>query len=266
MKIAFCGGGAMGEAIIAAVLDKELASAHDVTVAETVPERLDHLIENYKIKGFADIRSATSGADVIIIAVKPQSLNEVMADLKGNLEPDQIVLSIVAGVGMSRLQTGLNHDRLIRTMPNAPAQIGAGITVWTTTEAVTPEQKAKARSIISALGEEVFVEDEKYLDMATAVSGSGPAYVFLFIEALTDAAVHIGLPHQLAAQLALETVHGSSLFAKKSDKHPAELRSQVSSPGGTTVEGVLALEEGGLRASLTQAVIAAYQRSKELGA
>jgi pyrroline-5-carboxylate reductase len=150
-------------------------------------------------------------------------------------------------------------------MPNTPAQIGEGMTVWTATSDVTTSGRAGARDIFAALGREAYVPEEKYLDMATAVSGSGPAYVFLFIEALIDAGVHIGLPRDLASTMAMQTVLGSTRYALETGRHPAELRNQVTSPGGTTVEALRALEAGGLRAAVLDAVIGAYEKSRALG-
>jgi pyrroline-5-carboxylate reductase len=151
-------------------------------------------------------------------------------------------------------------------MPNMPAQIGEGMTVWTTASEVSERQKDMAQSILAALGEELYVSAEKYIDMATAVSGSGPAYVFLVIEALTDAGVHIGLPRDMAEKMVIQTVLGSARSVKATGKHPAELKNKVTSPGGTTAEGLLQLESGGLRSLLLRAVIAAYEKSKSLGA
>jgi pyrroline-5-carboxylate reductase len=150
-------------------------------------------------------------------------------------------------------------------MPNTPAQVGAGMTVWTATPDVDEARRQEVRRIFASLGEEAFVPDEHYLDMATALSGSGPAYVFLFLEALTDAGVHVGLSRDLATKMALQTVLGSAKYASESGKPPAELRGQVTSPGGTTAAALRALEAGGFRSAVLEAVIAAYDRSKELG-
>jgi len=170
----------------------------------------------------------------------------------------------VAGAGISSLRGGLNHSSVVRAMPNMPAQIGEGMTVWTATAEVTEEQKETAQSILSALGEEIYVPDEKYLDMATALSGSGPAYVFLFIEGLIDAGVHIGLPRDVAQELVIQTVLGSTHTVQKTSKHPAELRNMVTSPGGTTTEALLQLENGRFRSLLVEAVAAAYEKAKHL--
>jgi pyrroline-5-carboxylate reductase len=150
-------------------------------------------------------------------------------------------------------------------MPNTPAQIGEGITVWTDTPAVTEKQHAQARELLRALGEEVYVEDENYLDMATALSATGPAYVFLFMEALIDAGVHLGFSRHLSERLVLQTMRGAVDFARQSNLHPAQLRNMVTSPGGTTAEALYQMEKGGLRTVLSRAIWAAYQKSKYLG-
>jgi pyrroline-5-carboxylate reductase len=166
---------------------------------------------------------------------------------------------------MSTIMKGLGHDSVIRVMPNTPAQIGEGMSLWTCSPQVDDDRRQLTRSMLGTMGEEIYVSDEKYLDMATALSASGPAYVFLFIEALIDAGVHLGLPRDTSRTLALQTVLGSVRLVKETGRHPAELKDMVSSPGGTTVEALLALEEGGLRATIISAVIAAYEKSLELG-
>jgi pyrroline-5-carboxylate reductase len=171
----------------------------------------------------------------------------------------------MAGVTVKQLSKALKTDSIVRSMPNTPAQIGEGMTVWTATADVGGNAREGVRSILGAMGKEAFVPDEKYLDMATGLSGSGPAYVFLFIEALTDAGVHIGLSRDLAATMALQTVLGSAKYAAETGKHPAELRNQVTSPGGTTAEALRAFENGAFRADVLAAVVAAYEKSKALG-
>jgi pyrroline-5-carboxylate reductase len=189
-KIAFIGPGVMAEAMIAGLLRKKLAKPENITVAGPREERGQELQKKYRIKSTTDNTSAASHADVVVLSVKPQRLSEVMKGLKG-IRSDALVLSIIAGANMKKIGTGLKHKAVVRSMPNTPGQIGEGITVWTCSKEVTEEQQEMARAILGALGEEVFVEDEGYLDMATALSGSGPAYVFLFTEALIDAGVHM---------------------------------------------------------------------------
>jgi pyrroline-5-carboxylate reductase len=264
MKVAFIGGGVMGEVMVSALIKKGVAEPEEVVVSDINQTRLEALGEKHHICIGANNRSAIEGCDIVVLAVKPQSLNGVMAELKGKLWKKQLALSIVAGASIKAISQGLSHDLIVRAMPNTPAQIGAGISVWTAAEAVSESGKEIARAILAALGKEVYVPDEKYIDMATAVSGSGPAYIFLVIEGLIAAAVEIGLPQEVAEELVLETALGSARLAQESEKSTAELRRMVTSPGGTTAEGVLRLEQGGMRAILAQAVQAAYERAKAL--
>jgi pyrroline-5-carboxylate reductase len=264
MKISFIGGGNMGEALIKSLIAKGVAASKDITVSDVSQRRRDILKKTYGVKAIVSNREAVLKADIIVLAIKPQDMSTVLAEL-GKLTPKQLVLSIAAGVTMETLRKGLKHNYLVRSMPNMPAQIGEGMTVWTASDEVSQSQKEQAKSVLAAAGEEIYVAHEKYIDMATAVSGSGPAYIFLIIEALTDAGVHIGLPRGTAEKLVLQTVAGSTKAVKATAKHPAELKNMVTSPGGTTTEGILQLETGGLRSLLLRAVIAAYDKSKSLG-
>lgn len=265
MRLAFVGGGVMGEAMLAAVLDRRIATPASVRVADTLPDRRADLASRYGVTAFGDALEATEGSDIVVLAVKPQSLGEVVDDLRGRLSPAQLVVSIVAGANLATLTGRLEHSAVVRVMPNTPAQIGRGMSVWTATNHVTDEQRGTVCALLEALGSEMYVEDEKHVDMATAVSGSGPAYVFLLIEGLIDAAVHVGIPRPQAQELVLQTVLGSAELALRSGKHPAELRNMVTSPGGTTAEGLYRLERGGLRSLLTEAVLAAYEKARLLG-
>ncbi len=263
-KIAFIGPGVMAEAMIAGLLRKKLAKPENITASGPDEERGAELHEKYIIKTTTDNTSAVSHADVVVLSVKPQRLTEVMKGLKG-IRPDALVLSIIAGANMKKIGTGLKHKAVVRSMPNTPGQIGEGITVWTASKEVTEEQQDMARKLLGAMGEEVFVEDESYLDMATALSGSGPAYVFLFTEALIDAGVHMGFPRRISEQLVLQTIKGSVSYYHYAERHPATLRNQVTSPGGTSAEALYYLEKAGFRTAISRAVWAAYQRSLELG-
>jgi pyrroline-5-carboxylate reductase len=263
-KIVFIGPGVMAEAMIAGLLRKELARPENITASGPRPERGEQLHKKYGIKATMDNASAVHEADVVVLSVKPQRLSEVMKGIKG-VRADALVLSIIAGASIKKIGAGLKHKSVVRSMPNTPGQIGEGITVWTASKDVTEEQQEMARAIIGALGQEVFVEDESYLDMATALSGSGPAYVFLFTEALIDAGVHMGFPRRIAEQLVLQTIKGSADFYEQAERHPATLRNQVTSPGGTSAEALYYLEKAGFRTAISRAVWAAYQRSLELG-
>ena len=255
----------MGEAIVAAVLEAKIARAEDIKVANHAEVRLKYMAETYGVEASTEHRSAAAGADFLILAVKPQDFPDAADELKPHLGTDTTVISIMAGVKIADMAGRLRSSSLVRAMPNTPAQVGQGMTGWTATPGVTEAARDGVRQIFGAMGKEAYVPDEKYIDMVTGLSGSGPGYVFLFIEALTDAGVHIGLPRDIASTMALQTVLGSAVYAEKTGKHPAELRNQVTSPGGTTAEGLKALEHGNMRADVLDAVIAAYEKSKALG-
>ena len=255
----------MGEAMIQGLLSKGLVKASGITVAEPRKDRCKELQQQYAVKITGDNRRAAQASKIIIFAIKPQDLKSVTEELSGLLQPGQLVISIVAGARIDTIRNSLHHDRIIRVMPNTPAQIGEGISVWTATPAVDKNQLNQARAILQAFGKEIYVKEEKFLDMATAVSGTGPAYVFLVMEAMIDAAVHLGFPRHIAHELVTETIKGSILFAMKSDKHPSVLRNMVTSPGGTSAEALYQLEKGSLRTVLSKAIWAAYERSRSLG-
>jgi pyrroline-5-carboxylate reductase len=263
-KIAFIGPGVMAEAMIAGLLHKKLAKPENMIASGPRAERGTDLSKKYKIKSSTDNAASASQADVVVLSVKPQRLSEVMKGLD-KIRPEALVLSIVAGASIQKISRTLKHQAVVRSMPNTPGQIGQGITVWTASPRTSHEQREMARLILGALGEEVFVEDETYLDMATALSGSGPAYVFLFTEALIDAGVHLGFPRRIAEQLVLQTIKGSASFYEQAARHPATLRNQVTSPGGTSAEALYYLEKAGFRTAISRAIWAAYQRSLELG-
>ncbi len=265
MKIAFIGGGNMAEAILSAVLSKGLAKSGDITVSDVIENKRVSLKEKYQVAVTANNIEAIHGKEIIVLAVKPQIFNEVALQIKGHLQPEQLVISILAGKSINSLRAGLAHDCIVRSMPNTPAQIAEGMTVWTATPQVLPGQKTWAASILGVMGIEICVDDEKYLDMATAVSGSGPAYVFLWVEAMTEAAVKLGFPPEVAQKLVMQTLLGSAHLLHKSDKTPADLRRMVTSPGGTTAEAIATFEKGDFNGLIAQAVSAAYEKAKKLG-
>lgn len=266
-KIAFIGPGIMAEGIISALIRTGIAGPDSIMAAGPRSERGDELVNKYGIKFFSENNLASCQADVVLLTVKPQRLEKVMAGLKGDIQPHALILSIVAGASIAKLNHGLGHSRIVRSMPNTPGQIGAGITVWTASQDVAPDQLEMARLILSAMGEQVFVEEENYLDMATALSGTGPAYVFLFMEAMVDAGVHLGFPRRIAEQLVIQTVRGSVEFYLNRDDpaHLAKMRNDVTSPGGTTAAALYFLEKAGFRTAISRAIWAAYERSRELG-
>lgn len=263
MKIAVIGGGTMGEAIIKSLLRKKLAGRQDIVVSDISGARLDALHKNYGIKIASDNADAVNNVQVVILAVKPQELMPVLDQISKHIKK-QLVISIAAGMSLDLIRQKLESKQIVRAMPNTPAQVGKGMTVWVNTDGLSKENYEIAQRILSAMGEEIHFTNEKYIDMATAVSGSGPAYVFYFIEALIDAGVHIGLPREIAQKLVLETIIGSVETMKKMSKHPAELKNMVTSPGGTTSEALLHLESGGMKSQLINAVLAAYTKAGKL--
>ena len=255
----------MAEAMIGGILRQGIAQPQDVCVGEPVEARRQQLTERHGVAITADNREAAQAGDLVVLSIKPQNLPEVLAELRGSLRREQVVLSIIAGARRDAMALGLSHEGVVRVMPNTPAQIGAGMSLWLAAPAVSQPFRDATRSILRTLGEEMEVTDEKYLDMATALSASGPAYVFLFLESLIDAGVYMGMSRDMARTLALQTVLGSARLAQESGKHPAELRDMVTSPGGTTAEALKVLEEGRFRATVIDAVAAAYEKSKRLG-
>lgn len=265
--IVFIGPGVMAEAMIAGLLQQGVAPAGALWAAGPREERLRELAQRYGVHTTSDNAEAAREADVLVLSVKPQRLRQALSQIGQALPEGALVLSIVAGAPMGLIVERLGRPAVVRAMPNTPAQIGQGITVWTATEAVTPEQHQVAERILGALGETVYLEDEDYLDMATALSGTGPAYVFLFMEALVDAGVHLGFPRRVAEQLVAQTVLGSAAFyrQKQGQVHLAHLRNQVTSPGGTSAAALYYLEKAGFRTAISRAVWAAYERARELG-
>ena len=265
MNIGFIGGGTMAEAILGGMLDGGVAAAGDVMIGEPVPGRRDYLAERYGV-GVSDANgTVVDTSDMVVMAVKPQDLPKVYSDIGGGFIDGQSIMSIVAGTKMKSLADGMRHDGIIRVMPNTPAQIGEGMTMWTCASSVSVAHRETAAAILSTIGDEIYVDDEKYLDMATALSASGPAYVFMILEAMIDAGVYVGLPRDVARRLALQTVKGSTELVVQTGRHPAELKDMVTSPGGTTAEGLQALERAGVPAAVVDAVNAAYLKSIRLG-
>jgi len=263
--IATVGSGVMAEAMIAGLLRGELVEPGQVIASHPRADRREELQHQYGIRTTASNTDAVAGADVILLAIKPQMLGRVGREIGPALRRGQLVLSIIAGATTAALTGILGHDQVVRSMPNTPARLGRGMTVWYATPATTEEQRGQASALLRALGHELEVDDERFVAMATAVSGTGPTYVFLVMEALIDAAVHLGFPRHVAHDLVIETLEGSTHFAKQSGDHPAVLRNMVTSPGGTSAAALHELESGRLRTVLSEAVWAAYRRTVELG-
>jgi len=266
-KIAFIGPGVMAEAMIGGLVRNELARGECIIASGPRQVRVDKLAAEYGLEPYTDNAAAARQADVVVLSVKPQRLDKVLEGIHSVLQPHALVLSIVAGARIEKIQAGLGHELVVRSMPNTPAQIGQGITVWTAAPRVSDTQREITRGILGAMGQDIYVEEESYLDMATALSGTGPAYVFLFMEAMVDAGVHLGFPRRIAEQLVAQTVRGSVDYYTQNDDpvHLARLRNQVTSPGGTSAAALYYLEKAGFRTALSRAIWAAYERSRELG-
>jgi pyrroline-5-carboxylate reductase len=265
-RVGIVGTGAMAESMLAGLLRERLVEPAGVVCSHPRAERRRALEETHGVRTTASNAEAVQGADVVLLAVKPQVLPEVTPELRAALSPAQLLVSVVAGASTAALGRALDHPAVVRAMPNTPARIGQGVTVWYATASVTGEGKARTRGLLSALGREFEVQQEAQVAMATAVSGTGPSYIFLFIEALVDAAVHLGFPRHLARELVLDTMQGSAAFALQSGLHIAELRDMVTSPGGTTAAAMYELERGRLRTVVSDAVWAAFERTLQLEA
>lgn len=265
LTIAFIGSGNMGEAMIHGLVNKSLIAPEHVIAADPRPERLAELQERYAIYTTTDNLEAATKADILVLSVKPQVLDAVLPEVRRGARTCSLVVSIVAGAPIRMIADGLANASVVRVMPNTPARVGQGISVWTATNEVPKAQRDQARTLLKAFGEEIFVADEDYLDMATALSGTGPAYIFLFMEAMVDAGVHLGFSRHVAEKLVLQTMRGSVEYAAQSKGHLAMLRNEVTSPGGTSAEAIYQLEKGGLRTVVARAIWAAYQRSIGLG-
>jgi len=269
-RLAFIGCGVMAEAIIAGLLRNKLVGPDQIAGSHPRQARREEMHVKYGIEMFEQNKEAALAAtsddgSVIVLAVKPQRLRHVLEELKGSLQPEQLVVSVVAGAKIQSIADELLHASVVRTMPNTPAQIGEGITAWTASAGVSEKQEAQVRAMLEALGKTVRVENERQIDMATALSATGPTYIFLVMEALIDAGVHMGFSRHVAQELVHQMMLGSVLFARESHKHPAELRNMVTSPGGTSAEAIYQMEKGSLRTVLSKAVWAAYQRAESLG-
>ena len=265
VRIAFVGSGVMAEAMIKGLITVAGVRPEQVVASGPRAERGAELLSRFGVQHTTDNTEAIHGTQVVVLSVKPQVLHGVMEQLAGRIAPDALVLSIVAGARIEAIAHTLLHAAVARAMPNTPAQIGLGMTVWTCGAELSPAHRAQAQAVFGSFGEELFVDDERYLDMATALSGTGPAYVFIFMEAMVDAGVHMGFSRRVAEQLVLQTVRGSVEYARQAGRHLATLRNQVTSPGGTSAEALYQIEKGSLRTVMSRAIWAAYQKSRRLG-
>jgi pyrroline-5-carboxylate reductase len=264
-KLALIGGGNMGEAILKGLIAARLITAGEITVTDVLEARLLHLRQTYAVQALSDNAKAVSEADLVILAVKPQDIVPTVQGIAPTMHDGQVVISIAAGVPTARIETAFGKPvRVVRVMPNTPALVLAGAAGLCAGTWATPEDLAVARLLFDALGKTVVVS-EHLMDAVTGLSGSGPAYIFVLIEALADGGVKMGLSRDAALTLAAQTVYGSAKLLLESGLHPGELKDRVASPAGTTIAGLYALEAGAFRGTIIDAVERATQRSRELG-
>lgn len=265
VRLGIIGGGVMGEALLSRLLGQGLYAAEEVMLSEPSPERRQVISEQYSIQTTDSNREVLEASRVVLLAVKPQVFEVVSKDFQSaRCETPPLVLSILAGIPLSRLESVMSGWPVVRAMPNTPATIGGGMTAIALGTRTMAEHGELAENIFAAMGQVVKVP-EGLLDAVTGLSGSGPGYVAVVIEALADGGVASGLPRAIANQLALQTVLGTAELIQKTGMHPAELKDRVTSPGGTTIAGIACLEELGLRSALIEAVRTASSRSRELG-
>jgi len=265
-NIAFLGAGNMAEALVKGLLRAGVAEPREIVCSDRNEARGPELTQRYGVRFTRSNREAVEQCELVVLSVKPQVMNKLLSEIAPALNDQKLVISIAAGVPIAAIERKLGRGvRIIRTMPNTPALVGAGATALAAGEHATDDDLRQARALFDAIGKTVVV-DEPLLDAVTGLSGSGPAYIFLIIEALSDAGVKVGLPRATAQELAAQTVLGSAKLLIETGEHPGRLKDQVTSPGGTAIAGLHTLEAGGLRTTLMNAVEAATRRSKELGA
>jgi len=264
IQIAFIGSGAMGEAMIAGLLAKKVVIANQIIASDLLESRRLYMQQKYGVRTTSNNIEAIEGTAIAILSVKPQVLGTLMPTLRDKIAPNTLVMSIVAGATISSLRQGLNHAAIVRAMPNTPAQVGMGMTVWSASPEVTEAQHLYSKAILQALGEEMAVSHEYIIDKATALSGAGPGFVFLLIEAAIDAGVQMGFTRDQAQTLTLQTIAGSIELMRQTNEHPALLRNRVTSPGGATAAGLYELEKGGIRTAISDAIFAAFRHTQKL--
>lgn len=263
MRIGFIGSGNMAEAIIAGMIKSDF-TASDILILDINQERIDLMVEKHKVSSI-DIDSFFLEADIIVLAVKPQIIEKVLTTYKNHIRKNHLLISIAAGIKIDKISSLSSSEKIVRVMPNTPALISKGISALTfKSKQISENDKNQVESIMKSIGEFVWL-DENQMDAVTALSGSGPAYVYRFIDAMIDSGVLIGLNRDLARKLVVETVLGSTMMLKTSKMSPKELESQVTSPGGTTIHGLVSMEKNNFSPSIKEGIKAAYERAIELG-
>ena len=268
-KLGFIGGGNMAEALVKGLVATPSIEADNIILSDPVTERLEYLQNEYSVKTTINNRELVKISDILIVAVKPQVIKGVLAEVADLLDSNKLIISVVAGLPISFIEnildpSGEKKISVARTMPNTPALVQEGMTAICFSSQVSKVNVEVAQYIFKAIGETVTI-DENSIDAVTGLSGSGPAYILMVIEALSDAGVKVGLSREISNKLTMQTVLGTAKLVRDSGKHPGELKDMVTSPGGTTIAGLHKLEAGGLRNTLINAVEAATKRSKELG-
>jgi pyrroline-5-carboxylate reductase len=264
-KMVFLGAGNIAEALVSGILKAKLAPPANISATDISQNRLEHFQKRFQIRVGSDNAEETKRSDVILLCVKPQTMDSVLTEIKGNLSGEQLLISVAAGYPLNRIQQHIGKSiSLVRAMPNTPAVIQEGVTALAGHSGLPSHHLQLARAIFESVGKVVTVE-ESLMDAVTGLSGSGPAYIYLIIEALTDGGVRVGLPRGVASILASQTVVGAARMVLETAEHPAVLKDRVTSPGGTTIAGLQQLETGRLRSTLINAVESATNRSRELG-
>jgi pyrroline-5-carboxylate reductase len=263
-RLAVLGAGKLGEALIRGMIDAGVVSAADVTVTAAHPERVAVLTAALGVRGAATNTEAVQGATIVLLAVKPQTVPVVLAEIRGALEPSQLLISVAASVGTAFIEKHLDRPiPVIRAMPNTPALVRRGMTAIAPGRQATREHVEAALGLFQPVGRIVRV-DEKHMDAVTALSASGPAFIYMVIESLAEGGVKVGLPRDVATELAAQCVLGSGAMVLETGEHPARLKDLVTTPAGCTIDGILELEDGGLRVTLIKAVVRATSRAREL--
>ena len=265
-RIGFVGSGVMAEVMINGLLSRQVREPDEIWAAGPREERARQLTETYGIHGTTDNLEAVTSSDIVVLAVKPQTLPKVLRHLRKGIRQQHLVMSIIAGARMSVIGSALGHPAIVRCMPNLPCQIHRGMTIWTATPEVSPAAREGVRGILQTMGKEIYVSDELDVDRATAVNGTGPAIIAYFVKALEDAANFVGESRPLARESVLQTIIGTAEMILASHRHIGELIDGVTSPGGTTSRAMHVLHQGRFTAVLTDAIDAAYRRSVEMGA
>jgi pyrroline-5-carboxylate reductase len=261
MNISFIGTGIMASSIIKCITEKGLYRKEEITGSGPRLKSLEEVKKRFGINITQKNTDAAKFGDIIILSIKPQVFPAVAEEIKDSINDNQMIVSIMAGVDIETLQRELLHKKIVRAMPNTPAQISEGMTVWTSTKEIKENEKDEVKKIFSSMGKELYFEEEQYVDMATALTGTGPAYVFLFLEAMIASGVHLGFSRRDARELVYQTTLGSVLFAINSEKHTSELRDMVTSPGGTSADALYEMEKGSFRTIIEKAVYSAFKRT-----